>query len=106
MACDTFIKIAQKCRRHFVLQQVGEVRPFIEEILDHMSRITSDLSSQQIHTFYEGVGCMIAAQTNAPVQQKLLAKMMENPNFVVLLLFSRGSGTVLCGRLTWILPAL
>ena len=24
MACDTFIKIANKCRRHFVAHQAGE----------------------------------------------------------------------------------
>lgn len=80
MACDTFIKISQKCRRHFVLQQVGEVRPFIDEILEYVGRITSDLQPQQVHTFYEGVGYMVAAQTNVPVQQKLLSKMMEQPN--------------------------
>ncbi len=27
MACDTYIKIAQKCRRHFVIQQAGEQEP-------------------------------------------------------------------------------
>ncbi|EAA65157.1 hypothetical protein AN1401.2 [Aspergillus nidulans FGSC A4] len=32
MACDTFIKIANKCRRHFVALQPGENEPFIEEI--------------------------------------------------------------------------
>lgn len=48
MACDTFIKISQKCRRHFVLQQVGEVRPFIDEILEYVGRITSDLQPQQV----------------------------------------------------------
>lgn len=48
MACDTFIKISQKCRRHFVLQQSQEVMPFIDEILDTLDRITSDLSPAQV----------------------------------------------------------
>lgn len=48
MACDTFIKISQECKRHFVVQQNGEVRPFIEEIIGGIDRITSDLSPQQV----------------------------------------------------------
>lgn len=51
MACDTFIKIAQKCRRHFVMQQAGEHEPFIDEILRTLHRITVDLAPQQVCTF-------------------------------------------------------
>ncbi|KAF9009428.1 CRM1 C terminal-domain-containing protein [Cyathus striatus] len=80
MACDTFIKIAQKCRRHFVMQQSGEQEPFVDEILRLLHRITADLSPQQVHTFYEAVGYMISAQPNKPQQEKLIAKLMELPN--------------------------
>lgn len=80
MACDTFIKIAQKCRRHFVMQQSGEQEPFIDEILRTLHRITVDLSPQQVHTFYEAVGYMIAAQPSKPIQERLIAKLMELPN--------------------------
>ena len=48
MACDTFIKISQKCRRHFVQVQVGEVMPFIEEILNNINTIICDLQPQQV----------------------------------------------------------
>jgi hypothetical protein len=48
MACDTFIKIAQKCRRHFVMQQSQEQEPFVDEILRLLHRITVDLSPQQV----------------------------------------------------------
>ncbi|KAF8188381.1 CRM1 C terminal-domain-containing protein [Pholiota molesta] len=80
MACDTFIKIAQKCRRHFVMQQSGEQEPFVDEILRLLHRITVDLSPQQVHTFYEAVGYMISAQPNKPQQEKLIAKLMDLPN--------------------------
>ncbi|EAL19684.1 hypothetical protein CNBG3120 [Cryptococcus deneoformans B-3501A] len=80
MACDTFIKIAQKCRRHFVMQQAGEQEPFIDEILRTLHRITVDLSPQQVHTFYEAVGYMIASQPNKPTQERLIEKLMELPN--------------------------
>lgn len=101
MACDTFIKISQKCRRHFVMQQSGEQEPFIDEILRLLHRITVDLSPQQVcgsndnfttcaqliahkvHTFYEAVGYMISAQPNKPQQEKLITKLMELPNNAV-----------------------
>ncbi|GAA5917915.1 hypothetical protein JCM5296_002099 [Sporobolomyces johnsonii] len=80
MACDTFIKIAQKCRRHFVMQQSGEQEPFVDEILRNLQRITCDLSPAQIHTFYEAVGYMISAQPNKPQQELLIANLMAAPN--------------------------
>lgn len=52
MACDTFIKIAQKCRRHFVQVQVGEVMPFIDEILNNINTIICDLQPQQVYMSY------------------------------------------------------
>ncbi|CAH7689997.1 CRM1 C terminal-domain-containing protein [Phakopsora pachyrhizi] len=96
MACDTFIKIAQKCRRHFITQQVGEQEPFVDEIIRNLDKITDDLSPQQailpdallmtlsikVHTFYEAVGHMIAAQPNRPVQERLIAGLMRTPNTV------------------------
>ena len=48
MACDTFIKIAQKCRRQFVQIQVGEVMPFIDELLANINSIICDLQPQQV----------------------------------------------------------
>ena len=80
MACDTFIKIAQKCRRHFVIQQPHELMPYIEEILATIEAHTSDLQPQQVHTFYEAVGYMIAAQPNKQQQERLVIKYMELPN--------------------------
>ncbi len=53
MACDTFLKIAQKCRRKFVILQIGEALPFIEEILATLPQIISDLEAQQVHIYGE-----------------------------------------------------
>ena len=107
MACDTFIKIAQKCKRHFVTVQVGEVVPFIEEILTGISSIICDLNNQQVivmfqssgsmvkgrqfsyyhhllqvHTFYEAVGLMISAQADQVIQDQLIERYMMLPNQV------------------------
>ncbi|XP_037047056.1 exportin-1 [Bradysia coprophila] len=82
MACDTFIKIAIKCRRHFVSIQPNESCTFVEEILATMSTIICDLQPQQVHTFYEAVGYMISAQTDQVVQDALIEKYMMLPNQV------------------------
>ncbi|CAK1540499.1 unnamed protein product [Leptosia nina] len=82
MACDTFIKIAIKCRRHFVTTQVGEACPFIEEILSTISSIICDLQTLQVHTFYEAVGYMISAQVDQVAQEQLIEKYMLLPNQV------------------------
>jgi len=82
MACDTFIKISQKCRRHFVTLQAGEPAPFIDEILNTIENIICHLQPQQVHTFYEAVGCMIAAQTDEQIQEQLIKKYMGLPNHI------------------------
>jgi len=50
MACDTFIKISSKCRRHFVQVQIGEVMPFIDDVLNSTNTIICDLQPQQVFT--------------------------------------------------------
>jgi exportin-1 len=80
MACDTFIKIARQCRRHFVALQPSEQEPFIDEIVRNMGKITCDLTPQQVHTFYEACGFMVAAQGNQHQQERLLADLMNIPN--------------------------
>ena len=83
MACDTFIKIANKCKRHFVALQPGESEPFIDEIVRNMRKITCDLQPQQIHTFYEACGYMISAQGQKGIQERLIAELMSLPNTAV-----------------------
>lgn len=80
MACDTFIKIAQKCKRHFVALQQQESEPFIEEIIHSLSDITSDLQPQQVQTFYEACGHIISAQNVKNIRERLLRELMEMPN--------------------------
>jgi len=82
MACDTFIKISLKCRRQFVQIQVGEVMPFIDELLGSINSIICDLQPQQVQTFYEAVGHMISASTDQQQQEQLIEKYMQLPNQV------------------------
>jgi exportin-1 len=80
MACDTFIKISRKCRRHFVVAQPGESQAFIDEILSRLPSIICDLHPSQVHTFYEAVGHMLQAQTDSNLQAAQLAQLMSLPN--------------------------
>ncbi|ANB15760.1 exportin CRM1 [Sugiyamaella lignohabitans] len=80
MACDTFIKIAQKCKRHFVAHQQGEAEPFIDEIIKSLDKITSDLQPHQVHTFYEACGHIISAQPVKAQRERLLQDLMRLPN--------------------------
>ncbi|XP_014099423.1 exportin-1 [Bactrocera oleae] len=94
MACDTFIKIAIKCRRYFVTIQPNEACTFIDEILSTMSSIICDLQPQQVHTFYEAVGYMISAQVDQVQQDALIEKYMFLPNQVWDDIISRASKNV------------
>jgi exportin-1 len=63
-----------------VALQPSETEPFIEEIVRNLHKITNDLSPQQVHTFYEACGYMVAAQGNKHQQERLLAELMTLPN--------------------------
>jgi exportin-1 len=80
MACDTFLKIAQKCKRKFVVLQTQERSPFIEELLQNLPSTISDLESHQVQTYYEGVGHMVSAQTDPSQCQMLMQALMRGPN--------------------------
>merc|ERR1712176_765805 len=51
MACDTFLKISQKCKGQFVVLHHGENTPFIIDLLKNLPSIVSDLEPHQIQTF-------------------------------------------------------
>eukprot|EP00667_Euglena_gracilis_P000862 EG_transcript_863 len=81
MAVDTFLKIAKQCKEKFINIQVGEIHPFVEEMLTEVNGITSDLNQDQRHVFYEATAHMVSADSSAEHRDVLLCKMMELPNF-------------------------
>ena len=80
MACDTFLKIATKCKRKFVILQVGETEPFVAELLHGLGETIKLLEPHQIHSFYESVGHMISAETDPQRREDNLIRLMELPN--------------------------
>ncbi|KAJ1835548.1 Karyopherin transporter [Coemansia sp. RSA 2711] len=82
MACDTFVTIAIRCRRHFIAHQPGEAAPFVDEIIANADSITSDLMPQQVNRFCEAVGYLISAQLNTQTQAQLISGLMKPYNDV------------------------
>nr|GLL38826.1 protein EXPORTIN 1A isoform X2 [Ipomoea trifida] len=78
MACDTFLKIVQKCKRKFVTVQaslLGENEPFVSELLTSLPTTIVDLEPHQIHSFYESVGHMIQAESDIQKRDEYLQRM-------------------------------
>ncbi|KAF6175500.1 hypothetical protein GIB67_021990 [Kingdonia uniflora] len=80
MACDTCLKIVQRCKRKFVIIQVGEHEPFVSELLTGLPTTVMDLEPHQIHSFYESVGLMIQAEPDQVKRDEYLQRLMELPN--------------------------
>jgi exportin-1 len=80
MACDTFLKIAQRCKHKFVVPQVGDAGTFIEALCERLGTIITDLEPHQVHTFYEAAGCMISSHHEPASRERLVEMLMALPN--------------------------
>ena len=80
MACDTLQKVFSKCKKHFITLQPGEIKVFIEEILENLQNIICDLNSQQICQVYQSIGYSIAVHPDAETQETYLNALMQIPN--------------------------
>lgn len=80
MSCDTFLKIAKKCRSEFTAHQKDEHRPFVMDVIDQLPEHIRDLEQSQIHTFYEAMGEIIQAEQDVSKQQRLVLELMKLPN--------------------------
>jgi exportin-1 len=75
MACDTFLKIAQKCKRKFTTPQSGvqmsgasspsltnvlDTQPYLLTLISQLPTHIRDLQSHQILSFYESVATMLS----------------------------------------------
>lgn len=83
MACDTFMKIVDRCKYQFVInkQEVPEHSgPLIEEIINNIEKITSDLKPSQLCIFYEACGLAVREERNYNLRGELLKRLMRLPN--------------------------
>lgn len=82
MACDTFLKIAQKCKRKFMIPQAEDPQPFILTLINDLKRHIADLQPHQIQSFYESVATMLSdsGPTIRLSREEVVLKLMELPN--------------------------
>jgi exportin-1 len=82
MACDTFLKISQKCKRKFMTVQAEETQPFILTLINDLHRHINDLQPHQVHAFYEAVACMLSDRGPGIHLQReaVIVSLMELPN--------------------------
>ncbi|KAJ5073961.1 intein-containing exportin-1 precursor [Anaeramoeba ignava] len=78
-SCDTFLKIATKCKLQFSKKQDGESDTFVEDTISKLNLITSDLENQQVLTFYEALGIIISSARKSE-KEKLVEKLMNHHN--------------------------
>ncbi|MEW5316465.1 MAG: hypothetical protein WDW38_007837 [Sanguina aurantia] len=60
--------------------QLQEREPFICELLTALGPTIQDLQPHQIHLFYESVGLMIGAESDAQKRDEYLTRLMAPPN--------------------------
>ena len=96
MACDTFLKIAQKCKRKFMTPQIEDTQPFILTLIQDLSRHVSDLQPHQVLSFYESVGTMISDSGPAIrlARESLVVSLMELTNTSWIRLMNEGAKDV------------
>ena len=83
MACDTFLKIAQKCKESSSPNS-RRTWPFVQDLVAQLPQIISDLEPHQVHAFYEATATFIVDRGGHPSvgQQRpeLLRRLMTLPN--------------------------
>jgi len=87
MACDTFLKIAQKCKRKFMMPQVEDQvqqEPYILTLIEEIRTHTRDLQPHQVAAFYEAAGTMLSDQSPAIQlhREEALMRLLAPPNEV------------------------
>jgi len=86
MACETFLKICQRCKIQFVKHQPQEQAPFIDQLLLGSSTVTDiastirDLEAHQVNMFYEAVGYIVASETVAEKRDSIISELFKLPN--------------------------
>jgi exportin-1 len=82
MACDTFLKIAQKCKRKFMTVQTDEQQPFILTLIGELHRHIGDLQPHQVQAFYEAVATMLSDKGQAILlsRDETVVSLMTLPN--------------------------
>lgn len=80
MSCDTFLKIALKCRKTFLVQGPDGRPPLIEWMLTQVSENWRVLTPPLRLTFFKSMGHVLDAEPEGELKQELIRRLMELPN--------------------------
>ena len=80
MACETFLKISQRCKRQICTAQAADEGPFIEEIIEKLPSVTSDLTDAQKQIVYEAMASVCSIESNPERLSALIQRMMRTLN--------------------------
>lgn len=83
MACDTFERVVSRCKYQFVINRPDDTEsnvPMINNIVNNMGQITSDLSPSQLTSFYKSCATVIREQRDFNLRNELLMDLMKLPN--------------------------
>lgn len=80
MACDTFLKICNKCKKKFVVVQAGEAEPFLAELVRNLPSVIDKLEDHQVHIFFEAAAVIVAVESEPQQRSVYLARLMDPPN--------------------------
>jgi exportin-1 len=86
MACETFLKICQRCKHQFVKHQQQEQGPFIDQLLIGSSTVAdigstiADLEPHQVNMFYEAVGYIVSAEHVPQRRDDIIRELFKLPN--------------------------
>jgi exportin-1 len=96
MACDTFLKISQKCKRKFMTLQAEESQPFILTLISDLGRHIKDLQTHQIQSFYESAACMLSDKGPSITlpREEVIVMLMDIPNQNWRLIMNKGSQNI------------
>ncbi|CDI78770.1 exportin, putative [Eimeria praecox] len=77
MACETFLKVAQKCKQTIAAAHQEDERSFVLSVIENHRQQTDVLDEKQQLLFFEAVGHIISA-TPPGVQTDCIAALMGN----------------------------
>ncbi len=80
MACETFLKICQRCKKQICTSQLPDEGPFIEEIIETTPSIIDALTDAQRQIFWEAKATVISAESDPQRQNRLIERMMDPLN--------------------------
>jgi len=80
MAVDSFKTIAESCRRHFLTVHQGQSQTYLEDLLDGMDSIISDLSPELCISIFDAFSKIIAGIGDEGQKSHMTRQLMARSN--------------------------